>query len=134
MTKGGGWTARERGELDPFRHPGLHGLQRPGQLAGVAAAGHRQVRLAAALAAHLLGDDLAADGSYGVVADGQYVEIPPGETAELKVILEWHVPPDLKPTIAVVRGTFSVLDETGDTLAQCEPMTFVAQSRVGALA
>src|SRR6185369_16425936 len=48
VTPGAGFIAS-----GPLGHPGLHGLQRPGELARVGAASHRHVGLAAALAADL---------------------------------------------------------------------------------
>jgi hypothetical protein len=81
----------------------------------------------------LLGNDLAPDGSYAVLQDGQFLVVQPGEVVELKGVLQWRLPDDAPPTVAVVRGTFTVLDEGDEELAECEPIMFVVQSRTGAL-
>jgi hypothetical protein len=81
----------------------------------------------------LLGNDLAPDGSYAVLQDGKFLEVQPGEVVELKCVLQWRLPDDPPPIVAVVRGAFSVLGEGDEELAQCEPIMFVVQSKTGAL-
>jgi len=82
---------------------------------------------------HLLDDEVAPDGSYSPLPEGESFTIEPGQAQTLKCVLQWtELSGEEAPMIALLRGTLAV-KHGHEHLARSEPLLFVLQSREGAL-
>jgi len=82
---------------------------------------------------HLLDDEVAPDGSYSPLPEGEAFTIEPGQARTFKCVLQWtELSGEEAPMIAVLRGTLAV-KHGHERLARSEPLLFVLQSREGAL-
>jgi hypothetical protein len=73
-----------------------------------------------------------ADGALSPLPKGKTIEVAPGATVDVRGAVEWVVPANAPPMLAIVRASFAAM-RNGKPVAQSDERLYVLQSRDGAI-
>jgi hypothetical protein len=77
-------------------------------------------------------DEPGADGALSPLPKGKTIEVAPGATVDIRGAVEWVVPANAPPMLAIVRASFAAM-RNGKSVAQSDERLYVLQSREGAV-